>query len=294
MENFLATITTAMVIDKNEKNIFVQKDGITLKVLDLDSEEFNVGDMIEGFAYIDKNDNYSMMTEIPEVKIGSYGWGEVVEVSRELGVFVDVGWENKDLLVSLDDLPILRNVWPRKGDQLYLTVSVDEQNRLWGKFVEYNDMLAAARPGSGEMHNDDVQGVVVNSLKAGSYVELEGGYLAFVHPSERDREPRLGESVEGRIIGVREDAVLYLSLLPRAHEIMDEDASMLFEVMKRAEDYQIPYNDKSDPDAIREYFAISKGQFKRAIGRLMKDDLVKQDEKGSYLTEKAIKEHGLA
>lgn len=294
MESFLATITTTMVIDKNEKNLFVQKNGITLKVVDLDPEKFNIGDMIEGFAYIDKNDNYSLMTEIPKVKIGSYGWGEVVEVSRELGVFVDVGWKNKDLLVSLDDLPILRNVWPRKGDQLYLTVSVDEQNRLWGKFVEYNDMLAAARPGSGEMHNDDVKGIVINSLKAGSYVELEGGYLAFVHPSERDREPRLGETVEGRIIGVREDAVLYLSLLPRAHEIMDEDASMLFEVMKRAEDYQIPYNDKSDPDAIREYFAISKGQFKRAIGRLMKDDLVEQNEKGSYLTEKAIKENELA
>ncbi|MDN6672588.1 MAG: S1-like domain-containing RNA-binding protein [Staphylococcus equorum] len=290
MENILAYIITAMVIDKNEKNVFVQNDGTTIKVVDIDPEKYEVGDMVEGFVYIDKDDNYLMMTEIPKVHLNEYGWGEVVEVSRELGVFVDVAWENKDLLVSLDDLPILKNVWPRKGDQLYLTVAVDNKDRMWGQLVGYNDMLASAKPASGEMHNDDVKGIVVNSLKAGSYIELEGGYLGFVHPSERDREPRLGETVEARVIGVREDAVLYLSLMPRAHEVLDEDASMLFEVMKRAEGYRIPYNDKSKPEAIREYFAISKGQFKRAIGRLMKENLVKQDKEGSYLTEKGIKE----
>lgn len=290
MESLLATVITAMVIDKNEKNIFVQKDGITFKVVDLDPEEFVEGDMIEGFVYIDQQDDYAMMTEIPEIKVGTYGWGKVVEVQRELGVFVDVGWEGKDLVISLDDLPFIRSVWPRRDDELRLTVSVDNKDRMWGKLVDYNDMLAAAKPASGEMHNDDVKGLVVNSLKAGSYIELEGGYLGFVHPSERDREPRLGETVEARVIGVREDAVLYLSLLPRAHEVLDEDASMLLEIMKRAEDNRIPYHDKSDPKGIREYFAISKGQFKRAIGRLMKEGLAEQDKEGSYLTEKAIKE----
>lgn len=290
MESILGTIITGMVIDKNEKNLFVQKDGVTFKVVDLDPAEFELGDMVEGFVYVDQGDDYAMMTDIPEIKVGNYGWGEVVEVQRELGVFVDVGWDGKDLVVSLDDLPIIKSVWPRRGDQLQLTVTVDDKERMWGKLVDYNDMLAAAKPASGEMHNDDVKGVVVNSLKAGSYIELEGGYLAFVHPSERDREPRLGETVEGRVIGVREDAVLYLSLLPRAHEVLDEDASMLLEIMKRAENHRIPYHDKSDPNDIREFFAISKGQFKRAIGRLMKEGLADQDQEGSYLTEKAIKE----
>lgn len=290
MESLLARVITAMVIDKNEKNIFVQKDGITFKVVDLDPTDFEIGDMVEGFVYQNQHDDYTMMTEIPEIKVGSYGWGEVVEVNRELGVFVDVGWVGKDLVVSLDDLPIIKSVWPRQGDQLRLTVTVDNKDRMWGKLVEYNDMLAAARPASGEMHNDDVQGVVVSSLKAGSYVELEGGYLGFVHPNERDREPRLGETITGRVVGVREDAVLYLSLLPRAHEVLDEDASMLLEVMKRAENYQIPYHDKSDPNDIREFFAISKGQFKRAVGRLMKEGLASQNQEGTYLTEKGIQE----
>lgn len=290
MDSLLGTIITAMVIDKNEKNLFVQKDGITFKVVDEDVNEFEIGDMVEGFAYINQSDDYALMTETPKIQIGTYGWGEVVEVHRDLGVFVDVGWTDKDLVVSLDDLPILKNVWPRKGDQLLLSVRVDNKERMWGQLVSYNDMLGSARPASGEMHNDDVKGVVVNSLKAGSYVELEGDYLGFIHPSEREREPRLGEAIEARVIGVREDAVLYLSMLPRAHEVLDEDASMLMEIMTRTEDKRIPYTDKSSPEDIREYFAISKGQFKRAVGRLMREGLAKQDKAGTYLTEKALNE----
>lgn len=290
MGSLLGTVITAMIIDKNEKNLFAQKDGITFKVVDEDVDNFEIGDMIEGFAYIDQRDDYTLMTDVPEIKIGTYGWGNVVEVHRDLGVFVDVGWIGKDLVVSLDDLPILKNVWPRKDDQLMLSVRVDDKERMWGQLVSYNDMLASARPASGEMHNDDVKGVVVNSLKAGSYVELEGGYLGFVHPSERDREPRLGEEIKARVIGVREDAVLYLSMFPRAYEVLDEDASMLMEIMKRSADKRIPFTDKSSPDDIREYFAISKGQFKRAVGRLMKEGLAQQDQEGTYLTEKALEE----
>ncbi len=58
--------------------------------------------------------------------------GEVVEVQRDLGVFADVGWIGKDLVVSLDDLPVFANVWPRKGDRLYLTVRTDSKTECGG------------------------------------------------------------------------------------------------------------------------------------------------------------------
>ena len=44
--------------------------------------------------------------KIPAIQIGIYGWAEVVNVKRELGVFVNIGL-SKDILVSLDDLPNL-------------------------------------------------------------------------------------------------------------------------------------------------------------------------------------------
>lgn len=256
--------------------------------MDKEPETHEVGEMIEGFIYKDQKDDVVMMTEIPEIHEGSFGWGEVVAVQHDLGVFVDVGWIGKDLVVSLDDLPIFKNLWPRKGDKLYLHSFVDEKSLLWGKLVGVDQLIAAAGKGNEDMHNADVNGTIVSALKAGSYVWLEDDLLGFIHPNEREEEPRLGKSVTGRVVGLREDGILYVSLMPRAHEVLDEDAAMIFEVLKRSEDHRIPYHDKSNPDDIREYFGISKGQFKRAVGRLMKNKLVMQDENGTYITEGTI------
>jgi len=290
MNEILGTVSTAMITDKNNESLFAQKEGTTLKVLDENPENYDMGDMITGFIYVNQEDDFVMMTEAPNIQVGTSGWGEVVAVKRDLGVFVDVGWLEKDLAVSLDDLPVFTNLWPRKGDWLKVSVTVDDKNRMWGQLAEINDFIEEAPAGTEAMHNDDVSGTVVSALKAGSYVSLDNDYVGFVHPNERDAEPRLGEHIDGRVIGLRDDGVLYVSLFPRAHEVLDEDAAMIFEVLKRSDDYRIPYHDKSDPDDIRTFFGISKGQFKRAVGRLMKNNLVKQDEASTYLTEKAKKE----
>lgn len=288
MNNILGTVVTAMIVDKNENHLFAQKDGTTFKVLDEDVTKYEIGEMITGFAYVNIRDEHVMMTQEPTVKVGSFGWGEVVEVKRDLGVFVDVSWLEKDLVVSLDDLPAVANVWPRKGDRLYLSVKVDNKNRMWGELISHDQLIQDLVPGTEAMHNEDVKGTVVQSLKAGTYVYLEDGYIGFIHPSEREREPRLGEEIEARVIGLRDDNVLYLSMHPRAHEVLDEDAAMIFTILKRSPNHRIPYHDKSDPTEIREYFGISKGQFKRAIGRLMKERLVLQDQEGTYLTEAGL------
>jgi predicted RNA-binding protein (virulence factor B family) len=38
---------------------------------------------------------------------------------------------------------------------------------------------------------------------AGTYVLNDDFTIGFIHPSERYQEPRLGEKVAGRVIGVR-------------------------------------------------------------------------------------------
>ena len=50
---------------------------------------------------------------------------------------------------------------------------------------------------------------------------------------------------------------------------MDADAAM---IMKRMEEYggKLPFNDKVDPEVIKQEFGLSKNAFKRAVGRLLK------------------------
>jgi predicted RNA-binding protein (virulence factor B family) len=46
---------------------------------------------------------------------------------------------------------------------------------------------------------------------------------------------------------------------------------------------KMAFNDKSNPDEIKATFGISKGQFKKALGGLMKAKKIKQSPEGTEL-----------
>ena len=79
------------------------------------------------------------------------------------------------------------------------------------------------------------------------------------------------------MIGVRPDGVLNLSLKPRAYEAISDDAQMILTILERSADQQINFTDKSDPEEIMKAFGISKGAFKRALGNLLKQGLITQE-----------------
>ena len=133
MNTDLGKVITAIVTDQTNTKSYVQKSGITYKVVS--DKQLYLGETVEGLAYVDKNNHLSFTTEIPQIRFDEFGWGEVVEVRRDLGVFVDTGLPNKDIVVSLDDLPSLKHLWPKKGDKLYLSLTVDKENRLWGQMA---------------------------------------------------------------------------------------------------------------------------------------------------------------
>ncbi|MDN6119479.1 MAG: RNA-binding protein, partial [Lactococcus sp.] len=93
----------------------------------------------------------------------------------------------------------------------------------------------------------------------------------------------LGQVLDARVIGYREiDRTLNLSLKPRAYEMLDADAQLIVTYLEQQGGH-MPLYDKSSPDAIMATFAISKGQFKKALGGLMKQKKIKQDETGTTL-----------
>lgn len=281
MNTNLANEMTGIVIDKNDDQLFVQKNGVTYKVLSNETAE--IGDVLQGFAYSDKSGQLVFTTKIPTIQQNIYGWGEVVKVNHNLGVFVDIDWEDKDVVVSMDDLPTEGRLWPKEGNKLFVSVSVDAKDRIWGVLADDELFFDDYVEGTKDMHNHNVTGVVFHLKKSGTYAITEDKHILFIHPSEREKEPRLGETVTGRVIGLREDGVLYTSLKPRAHEVMEEDSLMLLEMLKRSSDHSIPFHNKTDPEVIKTQFGISKGQFKRAVGRLMKQGLVEQDNFGTNL-----------
>lgn len=104
--------------------------------------------------------------------------------------------------------------------------------------------------------NKNVTGYVYRTAKVGSWVLTVQGYKGFIHESQRGKEPRLGEKVEGRIIDVKEDGTLNLSLFPRKHEAMEWDAEQIYGYLPERKG-AMPYSDKSSPEDIRAMFGMS-------------------------------------
>jgi uncharacterized protein len=262
------------ILTNGREEIFLDQEERTTK-------EFETGEYIQVFVYKDENGCWAATTNIPNVQIGKYGWAKVVSVKLELGVFVDIGI-NQNILVSKDDLPRLMEIWPKEGDQLFITLRTDKRGKLFGRLATDSVMKKGAVPAPQDVFNQNIQGIVYRLLKVGSFLITAEGYVGFIHESQRKREPRLGELVYGRVIDVKEDGSINVSLLPRKHESIDEDAKTIFAFLE-SRGGAMPYSDKSHPEDIQARFQMSKAAFKRALGRLMKENQVYQEDGWTYI-----------
>ncbi|WP_019772392.1 CvfB family protein [Streptococcus sobrinus] len=283
MNNILAKTITAMVTDQNEHYYFVQKDGVTL-ALDKTEGDHQLGQMVQGFAYSDLHQKLRLTTLPISATRDSYGWGVVTEVRRDLGVFLDTGLLDKQVVVSLDVLPEIKELWPKKGDKLYVSLEVDKKDRIWALPAPAEVFQKLAGPAYDNMQNEKLRAIVYRLKLSGTFVYLpDNNMLGFIHPSERYTEPRLGQELEARVIGYRQvDRTLNLSLKPRSFEMLEADAQMILTYLEGQGGF-MTLNDKSSPAEIKATFSISKGQFKKALGGLMKAGKIKQDASGTEL-----------
>lgn len=288
MKHYLGTVVTGIVTDENEKAFFVQKFGVTFQLSKDELENsLTIGDAVTGFVYENSQKKAIMTTKIPDVRQEYYGWATVTQVRKDLGVFVDIGLPDKDIVVSLDELPNVTTLWPKKNNRLYVGLTVDKKDRLWATLADDALIKATAKKANEQLKNQDITATVFRLKLAGTSVITSDGYIGFLHPSERPYEPTLGEELSLRVIGVRPDGVLNVSMRPRAFEAIPEDAAMILMMLEKHPAHELPYGDKSDPDAIRSMFGISKGQFKRAVGSLLKAKKIIQENNHIRLVEEA-------
>ncbi|WP_303972146.1 S1 RNA-binding domain-containing protein [Streptococcus merionis] len=283
MNHLLANFITGLITDDNDQFYFVQKDGLTL-ALDKKEGTHQLGDMVTGFVYSDTKHKLRLTTKKVSADRDHYGWGTVTGVRKDLGVFVDTGLPDKEIVVSLDILPDLKELWPKQGDQLYVKLDVDAKDRIWGIPAQPEVFQELAGPAYDNMQNQTLKAIVYRLKLSGTFVYLpDNNMLGFIHPNERYTEPRLGQVLEARVVGFRHvDRTLNLSLKPRSFEMLENDAQMILTYLESNGGF-MTLNDKSAPEDIKAIFGISKGQFKKALGGLMKAGKIKQDPLGTEL-----------
>lgn len=251
------------------------------------TSEIKPGDILEVFIFFDTEDRLAATMKKPHLVLGELAKLVVADVNPRLGCFLEMGL-GRQLLLPIRELPEIKELQPRVGDSVFVTMEHDKQGRLLAKLAgEYElDPLTFAAPSSSL--NQWASATVYKPLQMGTFVIVDGGVVGFgmiglIHSSERTHMLRLGEEVQVRISHIREDGRVNLSMTPLKEIGRDLDAETLLTYLKERPGGGMPYSDATPPDIIKERFGISKSAFKRAIGKLLKEGLITQKENWTYL-----------
>ena len=92
----------------------------------------------------------------------------------------------------------------------------------------------------------------------------------------------VGQDIEARVIKVNEDGRLVLGIRQKAYLQIGEDSEKVLQILKEYEGV-LPFNDKASPEVIKHETGMSKNEFKRAVGHLLKEGKIIIGEKSIRL-----------
>lgn len=232
-------------------------------------KDTKVGDEIEVFLYRDSSDRMIATTNAVKLSMGQVALLKVAQVGK-VGAFLDWGLE-KDLFLPFKQQT--RRVKP--GDEVLVSLYIDKSNRLCATMNVYKELSQD----SPYKKDDKVTGRVYQiSDNFGAFVAVDDCYSGLIPKKEIHSTLQCGETVEARVTEVKPDGKLALSLREKAYLQIEGDSKALLDLLDSYE-WSLPFTDKSAPEVIARETGMSKNQFKRAVGHLLKEGYVEITEK---------------
>jgi len=232
-------------------------------------ENAETGDHIEVFVYKDSKDRLIATTNAPKLELHQVAELRVAEVGS-IGAFLDWGLE-KDLL-----LPFKEQTRKVRADEMCLVaLYIDKSSRLCATMNVYK-YLSTESP---YKKDDQVQGRVYEiSEEFGAFVAVDNQYSGLIPVKEFYGNLQIGDDIQARVTNVKEDGKLDLSIREKAYLQISKDAERVLEVIDSF-DGVLPFTDKAIPEVIKREMQMSKNEFKRAVGHLLKTGRIQINEK---------------
>ncbi len=273
----LGEYQTLQVVRRVEFGVYLAEDPQEERQVLLPEKQIpegtKIGDELKVFLYKDSRDRLIATTRQPRLVLGGLAALPVVEVGK-IGAFLDWGLE-KDLFLPYKEM----TTRVEAGDEVLVTLYIDKSRRLCATMRK---LYALLRTDSDYQKGDTVQGRVYEfGRDFGTFVAVDDCYSAMIPAHEDCSRLRIGDVVEAKVLGVKPDGKLDITLREKAYLQMDADAE---KVMGIIEEYAgvLPFTDKASPEVIRRETGLSKNAFKRAVGRLYKERRIE-------ITERAIR-----
>lgn len=231
------------------------------------------GDAIEVFIYKDSQDRLISTTANPKISLGEIATLTVSQVGK-IGAFLDWGLE-KDLFLPFKE----QTLKVHAGDTYPVALYIDKSKRLAATMKIYHYL----KTDSPYKKDDMVTGVVYEiSDNFGAFVAVDNCYSALISKKELYGSLRVGDTVTARVVAVKADGKLDLSIREKAYRQINLDAEKVLDLIESF-DGVLPFNDKANPETIRRETQMSKNEFKRAVGHLLKEGKIEITEKSIRL-----------
>ncbi len=233
-----------------------------------------IGDTLNVFIFRDSDDRLIATTVKPFVTANTFAFLEVKQVNN-IGAFLDWGMD-KDLLVPFREQPMRMD--PGKSYVVFVYVD-DDTNRLVAsaKLIKYIE-----RETIEVQEGDIVELLIYSETDLGFNAIINNKYSGLIYKNEIYEAIRVGDKIQGFIKRVREDNKIDISLQKSGFELVDDVKWRILKMMKDENGF-LSLNDDSSPEDIKAKLQISKKAFKKALGALYRERLVKLTDKGVEL-----------
>jgi predicted RNA-binding protein (virulence factor B family) len=124
--------------------------------------------------------------------------------------------------------------------------------------------------------------MITHITDQGANAIINGKHKGLIYLGKIFEDVRTGDKMKAFVDKVREDNKIDLVLQKQGYKSIEPNANYLLEELQAAGGF-LPFNDKSDPEAIKNELGLSKKSFKKAIGSLYKDKQITINEDGIEL-----------
>ncbi|MCE7066754.1 S1 RNA-binding domain-containing protein [Dyadobacter sp. CY326] len=238
------------------------------------TDEMQIDDTIKVFVYLDSEDRPVATKETPKIVRNQFAFLEVTDVT-EHGAFMDWGLI-KDLFVPFREqsTPMQVGEWhvvflylDQKSSRLIASTKID-------RFLENERLIVS--------EGDEVDLLIFSKSDLGYNAIVNQYHKGLIYGNEVFREIKIGDSLKGYIKKIREENKLDLSLQKTGYEVVEPTAQHILDELKKTDGF-LNLSDNSSPEDIYKKLQISKKVFKKAIGGLYKQGLIKIGDDGIRL-----------
>ncbi|NLJ13509.1 S1 RNA-binding domain-containing protein [Denitrificimonas caeni] len=223
-------------------------------------------DWLNVFVYLDSEDRIIATSRTPKIKVGEFASLKVIDINR-IGLFLDWGL-SKDLLLphSEEKRPL------QEGDYCVVHAYIDERTKRITA-TAHLDRFLDKTPANYSV-GQEVDLLIVEPTDLGFKAIINSEHWGLIHKNEAFKFLRGGMQERGFIREIRDDGLINLSLQPQGQELRDTLSEAILTQL-RENNGHLPLSDKSPAPAIADAFGVSKGNFKKAIGGLYRQGVIR-------------------